>query len=690
MRCTARALVVWSLVGSLGCGARDPEPVASVALKSSPSARASEAVPDQPRRAGTRQDVADVTVDRGSGCAVLLDGRVACWGRGPSGLAAEPRLVDGVEHARSAVLVEGELHVLDASGAFSVVRAGAAPVTVERGVAAMRAGATSFCTVDADAGVACTRRDGGTSGILSGRVSLGGPVADLRVGDAHLCGALTNGAVVCVGANDHAQLGAISGAGAGEVFAVPNIEDATIVSAGARHSCALRRTGDVVCWGDSPRAIGLGEQLEGAPRGPQPVPGVSGAVAIASGERTTCALDARGAAWCWGDNAHGQLGTEAVGERHSGPAPVVGVDFIRSIAPGDETCAVSASQRLYCWGNVVRFAPVKVFGVERASDIAAGGDRSCAVLGGDRVFCWGGAVVDASPTLTPAPVDVRGVRVAVSGGRFDGCAVTAGGHVDCWRRAIHTEPGVEDAVAVTNGLFHACALRRSGAVACWGANPIGELGRPKDDGDESVARDVPDLRDALAISSAGQSTCVIRGRGRVECWGSQSATKGVPAAGPVVVPDLEDAVQVAVGELQTCARRRSGRVVCWGYGGYRIDDGAPGPRPDGAHPVEMPIEDAIDVAVGTRFACAVRATGRIACWGELTDATRGGLPEGPPGTLIYEVQDLANAVRVAVGMRHACAMTAGGSVYCWGNNTAGQIGDRSGPGSPTEREIRLP
>lgn len=35
-------------------------------------------------------------------------------------------------------------------------------------------------------------------------------------------------------------------------------------------------------------------------------------------------------------------------------------------------------------------------------------------------------------------------------------------------------------------------------------------------------------------------------------------------------------------------------------------------------------------------------------------------------------------------------MTISGSVYCWGENTAGQVGDRSGPGVPTEREIRLP
>ncbi|MFO0617181.1 MAG: hypothetical protein U0414_31580 [Polyangiaceae bacterium] len=661
MLSSSRLIAAAALLGACTGGSSAPP--------SSPAAPSGSAVGEAPRPRGARRDVADVTVDHGSGCVVLTDGRVACWGVSPLGLTPELTLVDGVSDARVAALVGGNLYVGRASGEVTAIRRGAEPARVDAlstssPAATLRAGQTTVCAIDEAGALSCARRDGTPI-----PQHLGATARDVAVGEDHVCAARGDGSVACFGKNDHLQIGGPSDFWVDAPFAVPSITDATRVSAGRQHSCAIVASGDVLCWGDRARST---------PPGPQRVPGVEGAVAIASGARITCAIDGGGGAWCWGDNA-------LPGNLPPGSLRVSGLEFVRRIAVGDETCAITSMQRLYCWGNVVRFAPVKVFGIERARDLSVAGSRSCAITGADRAFCWGGDLTESRVTLTPAPVDVRASQVSAGTATFDGCARTTGGHVDCWKKADHVEPGVDDAIGIATGTFHACALRRGGAVACWGTNHSGELGFPVDGGDAHPTRDVPGIHDAVAIGVGGQTSCAIRGRGYVDCWGFASVPPGEPVTGVhLVVPDLDDAVQIAVADAQSCARRRSGRVVCWGFGLAPV----PGTS-GGARTVEMPIEDAIDVAAGPAFVCAARASGHVVCWGDLADTTRGGLLASP-GAWGYEVQGLSSAARVSVGARHACALTTSGEMFCWGENKAGQIGDRSGPTTPTEREVVLP
>src|SRR5262249_54564811 len=80
---------------------------------------------------------------------------------------------------------------------------------------------------------------------------------------------------------------------------------------------------------------------------------------------------------------------------------------------------------------------------------------------------------------------------------------------------------------------------------------------------------------------------------------------------------------------------------------------------------------------GDEFACALLADGTAKCWGLGEKGQRGDgsfdMFTGVPGA----VSGLTNAVSLAGGYNHACALIGDGSMRCWGDNADGQLGDPS-------------
>jgi alpha-tubulin suppressor-like RCC1 family protein len=88
------------------------------------------------------------------------------------------------------------------------------------------------------------------------------------------------------------------------------------------------------------------------------------------------------------------------------------------------------------------------------------------------------------------------------------------------------------------------------------------------------------------------------------------------------------------------------------------------------------------IAAGDFSSCQVTGTGGVRCWGSnlAGQLGNGGTPTRSPTPV--PVSGLTGVVSVAVGARHACALTSGGAVYCWGDNGHGQLGD----GTMTQRD----
>lgn len=341
---------------------------------------------------------------------------------------------------------------------------------------------------------------------------------------------------------------------------------------------------------------------------PTPVAPSDPIVALASQSFHTCALRKSGTALCWGKNGDGQLGN---GTR---------VDSSRV---------------------------VKVEGLQDAVELAVGSNFSCARRKAGDVVCWGnnefGQLGDGRGAKPGAiglrPVQVAGLRKAVqiSSGEQHACALEQGGTVQCWGDGFNGQIGsdaqrmfakplpieqLRPVSRIASGAAHVCALETAGVVKCWGRNTEGQLGDGKS-GSRIKPVQVANLEDAVELVSGHRHTCARQRSGRTWCWGDNSSTQLGANAGqerkrgtPVELAGLTDAVELAGGSDHACARQRSGRVVCWGSNAAgQLGQRSTVTRLAKPTPVRG-VSDAVALALGATHGCAVRKTGDIACWGD--------------------------------------------------------------------------
>jgi alpha-tubulin suppressor-like RCC1 family protein len=365
------------------------------------------------------------------------------------------------------------------------------------------------------------------------------------------------------------------------------------IGSGSQYSCALRNDGLVFCWGDN-RFGNLGNgSLVGTSRALE-VSGSTRFTHLEVGDANACGLTASGAAYCWGDNSSGQLGTGTVGGNSTVPVAVSGGLQFQQLSIGLRSiCGVATDGTTYCWGsnifaqlgngaiggNVSAPQPVASSNSLGFVEVSPGFFNSCALTASGALYCWGGNGprfgngVSSPQSLVPTPSGSGMTFQSVDMGNEYVCARTAANDGFCWGVQNFGQAGVGnfsqllsptpivgtfkfsalDAHHSNSFIAFTCGLDTVGRAFCWGANDKGQLGSPGVStctfgslppfNCSSRPRQVPDGRRYVGLGTGLDHSCAVEVGGEVYCWGDNVAGQlgnggNTPSSRPVRVVRL--------------------------------------------------------------------------------------------------------------------------------------------------------
>ncbi len=352
----------------------------------------------------------------------------------------------------------------------------------------------------------------------------------------------------------------------------------TQIAAGDQHTCALYSTGQVKCWG-SDTSGQLGDSAAYASSTvPVFVSGITNATAISAGTAHTCAVLSNGRIYCWGSDSDGQLGNGGGGSSGVPVQVSTYTDFDRVAAGGNTTCGRRTNEATYCWGddsggqlgnggsNTDATTPSGVGAYGSGSNVeqlTVGALHACAMLNTGELNCWGtnssGQVGDNSFNERDTPVSVNGYSASggseISAGGSHTCIRTTANSTRCFGSDTYGQLGNDSTLAdrdtpgtvalaasassLALGTSHSCAII-AGAVKCWGRDDEGQLGDNSPSADEPEPVDVATISGVTDIAAGDKHSCAVQSDGAVYCWGQDSAGQLGNGAGATSqgTPDL--------------------------------------------------------------------------------------------------------------------------------------------------------
>ena len=470
---------------------------------------------------------------------------------------------------------------------------------------------------------------------------------------------------------------------------VPRDDVLDQVVVGPNSSCAVSERGHVACWGDGVALTGEQPEPSSTPVRVA-VPPVSRLVA---GERMWCAITVgQRQVWCWGANDDGALGRQTAGQHDMLPGPVIGFDgAVELVHRAGRTCARTGEGAVWCWG--ARSIPTRV----RTDS-----------LDGPLVLDDDGNPSDTEPDR--ADLQPFGTRTLADRGEHT-CGV---GHPSpdwCLRDDALDRNGSPTMLgrlhSVAAGAGHTCVLTERREAWCWGDNTSGQAGRPR----PQLALDQPTQiplehpaealllkEDDICAQTTGGLLCPSR-----RCDVSQFEP-AVPNPTPrplaprwcahkghiracVDTPDGENdgsLASLSTGFFGICGIRSDGDMVC--MPSARFDEQRfPGPFESVSVPHGVarltdgtilwlntfeqrldppPVPNLIELRTARedRRVCGIDRDFGVWCWSTL----------GLTKPKRYEAPVALR--QLAVADDHTCAIGDGGTLWCWGDNTRGQLG----------------
>jgi len=229
---------------------------------------------------------------------------------------------------------------------------------------------------------------------------------------------------------------------------------------------------------------------------------------------------------------------------------------------------------------------------------------------------------------------------------------------------------------LSSGANHNCAIKNTdGSLWCWGADSDGQLGNNSNNDLSSAV-----LADSDAwsqVAGGGSHSCAVNEDGTLWCWGANTSGqlgRGDTAASLVPAQAGTDTnwQSVATGVDHSCAIKTDGTLWCWGDNSKsQLGDGG---TTDSAAPKQIGTDtDWTAISLGNQFSCALKIGQSLWCWGDNSAGQLSYAKTTPVFSTPTQESSLGSWSKVATGNGNTCAITNTQTLYCWGDNSAGQL-----------------
>ncbi len=239
------------------------------------------------------------------------------------------------------------------------------------------------------------------------------------------------------------------------------------------------------------------------------------------------------------------------------------------------------------------------------------------------------------------------------------------------------------------GGFFSAAVKPNGEVWSWGDNTYGQLGRVTTGTSDSTPALVSTINNAVSLSLGEYHALALSQDGSVRAVGrddfgqlgdgsadSSSTNSSINLVTPSL-PSGARVVAVAAGRYHSLALLSDGTVYAWGRNNAgQLGDSTNIDRDTPVSVSALNDNDVIALAVGTVHSLALRSNGTVWAWGDNFNGQLGN------GTNIFsytpiQVLNITDAKAIAAGDLHSLALLNDGTVRSWGNNALGQLGNNS-------------
>lgn len=330
--------------------------------------------------------------------------------------------------------------------------------------------------------------------------------------------------------------------------------------------------------------------------------------------------------------------------------------------------------------------PVLAPHAPRVISLWGGARSSIALMDDGSVWTWG----LSNCVLGPAPCGKLG----------DG--TTTERHVPVQVHGPGDVGYLDSVKAIMGGEHHNYALKQDGTVWAWGGNFAGQLG----DGTYTNtvnAVQVSGLTNVKSLGGRGYHSLALKNDGTVWTWGWNSVGQlGYDTTGsdcvylkgstcgnvPGQVIGLTNVLTVTGGGFFSIALMSDHTLEAWGANEHgQLGNGGYTAQPSPVQ-VSSVLSNVIQVSGGWKHAVALTSDGKVWTWGDNTEGAIGNGVTSTIGISIpVQVPGLDHVIGVSGGDRYTAALKDDGTVWTWGSNAFGQLGNGTFTGSPSPVQV---